>query len=243
MSLRREPLATRVFAVAILATLGLGYLLAMVYLYTQEVRPHRIEGHGIVQGVAITYHGVPTEPRLLMSLRGSMADTVTPDELALIEQWITDGATEEGYAGGIDAIVQDKCASCHDEGGFLPILTGYEDVVPLTSADSGIGVKKLARMTHVHLLGIPLLFFILSSFFVRTRYPEMLKAALIVLPFLAVIWDIAHWWITKFEPSAAVGVVLGGALMSTGFVLQWGLIAWDVFAPLKGAPAARRPVA
>lgn len=233
MSLRTAPLSVRVFATSILATLGLGYLLAMVYLYATKVRPHQLQGHGLIQGVEYSYHGKPAESRLISSLKGSMAATITPEEFDAISAWVSDGAPEETYGDVVGPIVENNCASCHDEGGYFPVITSFENVEPLTKADSGVDLKKLARMTHVHLLGIPLIFYILGALFVRTRYPEKLKAWLVVLPFVAIIWDIAHWWITKANPSAALGIILGGALMGVGFAAQWGMSLWDVWAPLR----------
>ena len=234
MTLRNSPFSVRIFCSSVLLTLGIAYTLALVYLYAQEVRPHRLQGHGLVQGIANTYHGIPGETQLLASLRGTMATTVTPEEFADIEAWVLAGAPEATYGEKVGPIIENNCASCHGEGGYFPLLTSFEDVEPLTQPDAGVDVKRLARMTHVHVLAIPLVFFMLGSFFVRTRYPEKLKAVLVALPFAAVVWDIAHWWITRMEPSAAAGVVMGGALMSLGFASQWFLTAWDTWAPLRG---------
>ena len=234
MSLRTAPASTRVFASMVLLVLGLGYALAMVYLFSKEVKPMLEQGHGLVQGVAYTYNGVPTaEPRLLVSLRGTMASTVSPAEFDAIKRWIDGGATQEGYAGPVENIISANCASCHGQGGYPPQLTSFEDAVALTAPDTGVDIKKLARMTHIHVLGIPLLLFVLGSFFVKTRFPEALKAVLVVLPFVGVVWDIGHWWLTKLDASHATGIVVGGALMGAGFGLQWVMTAWDVWAPVK----------
>ena len=91
-------------------------------------------------------------------------------------------------------------------------------------------MKVLARMTHVHVFGIPLLFYILGALFVRTRYSERVKAVIVVLPFIGVFLDIGHWWLTKASPGFAFGVVIFGALMSTGFWLQWSMTLWDTWA-------------
>ena len=236
MSLRNATLSVRVFATSILFTLGIGFLLALVYLYAKEVRPHQIQGHGMVEGIAYNYHGIPSEPRLIASLQGSMASTVTEAEFAVFQGWTDAGGTEEAYLGPVEALVGSNCTPCHDEGGYFPKLVTYEDVAPLAQPDSGVDVKRLARMTHVHLLAIPLLFYILGALFVRTRYQEKLKAVLVAGPFVGITWDIGHWWITKLNPDAAAGVVLGGVLMSLGFAFQWFMTFYDVWAK---APKAK----
>jgi mono/diheme cytochrome c family protein len=238
MSLRNAPASHRAFATSVLLVLGLGYLLAQVYLYTKEVKPMMDEGHGLVEGVGYTYNGVPTaEPKILVSLRGSMASTVSPTEFEAIKAWIDDGATEAGYAGAVQNVIEKSCASCHSASGYPPVVTNYQDTLALTAPDSGVDIKKLARMTHIHLLGIPLLLFMIGSLFLRTRFSERLKVPLVILPFLGVVWDIAHWWITKMNPSAALGIIFGGILMGTGFGLQWALTMWDVWMPCKDRAA------
>jgi len=230
-SLRRAPLSLRVFCGTLLVSFGVGYLLALIYLYAKDVRPHRLEGHGLVQSVANTYHGIPNESPLLASLRGSMSSTVTPEEVETIRVWLEGGVTEAGYAGAVGDIIANNCVSCHGtDGGYFPLLTGYADVAEFAKSGMGMSVQKLARQTHVHLLGIPMLFFIMGWMFIQTRFSERWKAVLIVLPFFGVMWDVAHWWITKLEPNAAAGVIFGGILMNLGFAAQWFMTAYDLFA-------------
>ncbi len=244
MSLRNSPASHRVFATSVLLVLGLGYLLAQVYLYTKEVKPMMDKGHSLVDGVAYTYNGVPTaEPRILVTLRGSMASTVSPKEFSSIQEWIAEGATPEGYEGAVANVIERSCASCHGESGYPPEITGYEDTLPLTEPDSGVDIAKLARMTHIHLLGIPMLMFMIGSLFIRTRFNEGFKIFVVVLPFLGMVWDVAHWWITKVEPSAAMGIIVGGILMGSGFGLQWVMTMWDIWIPLRKPkqPASTAP--
>jgi len=234
MTLRTAAFSVRVFATSVLVVLGLGFVLALVYLFTGHVQHFMAEGHTAVQAVEYTYHGLPTdEPRLLVSLRGTMAATVSATEFDQIRSWIDEGATEASYPEIVGPIIEKNCFSCHSKDGYYPPLEGFADVKPLTAPDSGMDFKKLARMTHVHLLGIPLIFYILGALFVRTRFNEKLKAAIVVLPFLGILVDITHWWLTKQTPNAAIGVVLGGALMSLGFGLQWLMTFHDVWFPHK----------
>jgi hypothetical protein len=237
-SLRSAPLSQRVFATAVLCTLGIGFALAYVYLYAREIRPHRQQGRGAVESVVYTYHGSAERPRLIAALHGTMAAFVNEDELAAIEAWSKAGASEPEYTATIAPILQRKCASCHAEGKYPPTLVTYAQAADLARADRGMDLPKLARMTHVHILGIPLLFYILGALFVRTRFGERLKSVLVVLPFAAILWDISHWWLTKQDPTRARGVVVGSALMSVGFALQWAMTMWDIWAPQRGEAAA-----
>jgi hypothetical protein len=236
-SLRSAPLSQRVFATAVLLTLGIGFELSYVYLYAREIRPHQKQGRTAVESVIYTYHGAPERPRLLSALYGTMAPFVNATELAEIEAWIEAGAGEDAFASTVAPILQRKCASCHAEGKYSPALVTYAQVADLSRADRGIDLPKLARMTHVHVLGIPLLFYILGALFVRTRFAEGLKSALVVVPFVAIFWDISHWWLTKQDPTRARGVIVGAAMMSLGFGLQWTMTLWDVWWPLPASAA------
>lgn len=228
----------RVFATTLLLTLGVGYALAQVYLYVKSVKPHRVAGHGLVQGVAYNYHGIEDQAPLLTALEGSMGNFVDPDELRAIDRWVGTGATREVYRDEIAAILEENCVSCHTEGSYDPPLTSFEEVSKLTHVGDGIDVVKLARTTHVHVLGIPLLFYILGALFVRTRFGEGLKSVIIVVPFAGIALDISHWWLTRQDPSHAVGIVIGGMLMSLGFTIMWLMTFYDVWMPLKAETGA-----
>ena len=230
MSLRHGTFSERMFASAVLLILGLGFALAFVYLYANEIHPHSIQGRGLIQGIARTYYGDRTSTRLENVLQGTMADSVSKGELKDIKAWIKAGATAEGFKS-VAPIFTNNCSSCHGEGGQSPKLTKFEEVSPLVQYDTGVALKTLARMSHVHLLGIPILLFMMGSLFVRTRYREGLKAFLLVLPFCGVVWDIAHWWITKRYESAALGIIIGGAMMGAGFGFQWLLTAMALWLP------------
>lgn len=112
MSLRHGTFSERMFASAVLLTLGLGFALAFVYLYANEIHPHRKQGHGLIQGVAQTYYGERSSTRLENVLQGSMADTVTKAELAQIKAWIKGGATKDDYAK-VEGLFTNNFASCH----------------------------------------------------------------------------------------------------------------------------------
>lgn len=240
MSLRRASLSERVFATIVLLTMGLGLLLSATYLYTSQVKPHEAMGHGLVEGVAHNYHGIRTDSRLLHVLQGSMAPVIDATQYAAFERWVGSGSTLEGYGSTVEPIVRDNCLSCHDVDGDPPLLNSFEAIEPLALGDMGVNVQSLARTTHVHLIAIPILLFVLGTFFVRTRYKEGTKAVLVCIPFLAVVLDIATWWLTKQDERAASGVVLAGALMWSSTLVLWVLTIWDVWGPLR-TPKAGTP--
>lgn len=235
-SLRNAVLSHRVFASVVLLSLGLGYAMSLVYLYAREIKPHQDMGHGLVQGIAHNYHGIRSEPRLIASLRAGMRDFIVPDESRAISQWIATGGSEEVYATTVQPIIEEKCLSCHDQDGYPPILSDFSDVKLLIEVDTGMNVLALARVTHVHLLAIPLFFCILGALFIRTRFPEVVKSLVVVVPFVGIFADISGWWLTHYNPVGAWSVVLGGTLMSLGFGLMWIMTAYDIVTPVTHQP-------
>ncbi len=228
--MRNHTLSEKAFASAVLIVLGIGFFLAFVYLYASEIEPHHQKGQNLLKGVATTYYGDRSTNRLESVLHGKMAENVSRDELVKIHKWIEGGATKADFAQ-VEPIVTQNCASCHDAAGDPPQITNFEQFHALVQFDTGVEIHTLARMSHVHLLGIPLLFFMLGSFFVRTRWREGFKAVLVVMPFFGVLFDIAHWWIAKRYESAALGIIFGGATMGLGFAGQWWLTAADLWLP------------
>lgn len=242
MSLKHGTTSERLFATSLLALLGLGYVMALVYLFSSELLPHIRAGRGFVAGISRTYHGGEGETRLEAVLKGPMAFAARSEDLARVQQWIQGGATREGFRA-LEPLVSRKCAHCHQPGQNPPLVRNYDEVRLLLQRDGGKPVQALARTTHVHLFTVPLMLFPLGFFFLRTRYSERLKCLLIVLPFAALVWDIAHWWITRFFPAAAWGVLFGGMAFCLAFASQWALTLWDVWAPCSSPEAAPGPPA
>ena len=149
MTLRHTPLSVRVFATTVLVTLGLGYALAMLFLYAREIKPSKDQGVGVVKGVAQTYHGVPGESALMASLKSSMSSMIEGEEFVAFSEWVDGGATEEGYAK-VASIVEDNCASCHEEGGYSPLVTNYTEIkaLPVDYERLGEYMEPMAKFLH-----------------------------------------------------------------------------------------------
>src|SRR5829696_9030408 len=104
ISLRTLPVTLRALFSSFLIVIGIGYLTALSYLFLVDVEPHRLQGQGVVEGISAKYHGSTSGTRLEAALRGTMADRVTPEERDHFFQWITAGATRDGF-GTIEPII------------------------------------------------------------------------------------------------------------------------------------------
>jgi hypothetical protein len=215
-----------------LATVGIGYLAAIFLMFLLNVDPHRAMNMGLVQGVVMKYHGQRENTRLQAAIEGAMADKLETPDSERIKSWIRDGVPEARYVAEIQPILQKSCTACHNAQSGLPVpaLTSYEETLDLAKPDLGESVGALARVSHIHLFGISLLFLLTGGIFALSEVPAWLRNLLIVTPFAAIWLDIGSWWFTKFAaPLFGYVVVAGGALMGIALAAQIAIALWDMW--------------
>lgn len=216
----------RLLYTAFLFLVGAGYLMALIYLYTNF---QGIDGKpGLsVEDVAENYYGNRSGTRLEAALRGPMASFVSFDQRHEVVAWLKSGAERDTYEKTIKPIFEQQCLSCHGDakmgmGGHMGgvVLTDYAAVRKVANVDMGVSLHTLMRVSHIHLFGIGLILLSVGMIFRRVMMRGWLKATLILLPFFAVFIDIAAWFLTKWDPMYAYTVVLAGALMGVSLTVQ-----------------------
>lgn len=202
-------------------TLSAGYLLAMVLIFA-VIAPLDGESGLSVKDIEIKYYGNRSGTRLEEVMKGPMRVDHSLPEHEEIVRWIYAGATEKQYIEKVKPIFDEKCVRCHnpDSGLAIPDLTEYEKIKPLAETDIGISIGALARVSHTHLFGIGLLFYLLGRIFLLAEMPPWLKRSIIAVPFASIALDIGSWWLTKYIPAFAYTVIAGGALMGISFAVQ-----------------------
>jgi hypothetical protein len=231
LSLRKLPVTLRALFSSFLVIVGIGYLTALAYLFLVDVEPHQKMGQGTVEGISAKYHGSLKGTRLEAALVGSMSDKLSPGERDQVLQWIHAGATPEGYAK-VEPILAKNCGTCHSAQSGLPIppLTTYEDVEKIAKADTGSSLLQLARVSHIHLFGISIIFLLTGAIFSLSETPAPFRAVVVVIPYLAILMDIGSWWATKyFDPVFAYVVLAGGAFMGLAMACQIFVSLWDMW--------------
>lgn len=238
ISLRTLPLAFRVLFSAFLILIGIGYLMALFYLVLVEVDPHRTMGMGLVSGIDMKYRGTRIT-RLEAALRGTMAENVEPEDRRRLLIWIREGATEAGYEK-IKPIFEDNCVACHSPQSGRPAisLTTYEEVRKVTQVGAGPSFTQLARVSHVHLFGISMIFLLTGAIFSLSETPSWLRVSLVSIPFIAIFADIGSWWVTRYEPLFAYVVVISSATMGGALAGQILISLWEMWiAVLRDGPS------
>ena len=231
----------RVLFTCFLGTIGIGYLTALFYLFLVDVDPHRKMGMGVAEGISMKYHGQQGNTRLEASLRGSMADRLGPGDKQQIAQWVQGGATAGDFEK-VKPIFEKNCIACHNPKSGLPVppLTTFDEVRKVTEVDTGPSFGQLARVSHVHLFGISIIFLLTGGIFALSEISGTLRLAIIGMPYLAIWADIGSWWITKYQPLFAYVVLIGGGLMGLALAAQILISLWEMwFRNPSAAPVAR----
>ena len=238
LSLRALPIAMRVLFSSFLIIIGVGYLAAITYLFLVDVEPHREMAMGLVDGITMKYRGSTAGTRLEAALRGPMAGRIDAIDRDHVIAWIHNGATAGDYQQ-VQPIFEKHCVMCHHQNSAMPIpsLSSYDDIRKVAVTDTGPSISDLARVSHIHLFGISIIFLLTGTIFALSGVPSWLRITLIVLPYLAIVADIGSWWLTKLVPVFAYVVIIGGALMGAALAGQILISLWDMW--LGSAKVAR----
>jgi len=217
-------LSEKLLYTSFLILMGIGYLMALTYLYISH-QGHDGEPGLSVHDVAETYYGNRSGTRLEAALRGSMSDHITPEDRTIVVAWLKSGANEAGFDADVKPIVERQCLMCHStdaarQFGNIPVLDSFDNLHKVAAVDTGLSLLTLVKLSHIHLLGIGLVLLGIGFIFCLAELPPMAKHALILTPFIAIVADIMAWFLTKWDPVYAYTVVTSGALLGAAMAAQ-----------------------
>ena len=229
-TLRTLKTPMRALLTCFLLTIGIGYIMAIFYLFLVDIDPHQKTGMNIVDGLSMKYGGQPDKTRLESALRSSMSDRLNPGDKQEIIRWIRGGATADDFEK-LRPIIEKNCVVCHSAKSGLPVppLTNFEEVRKVTQVDTGASISQLARVSHVHLFGIGIIFLLTGAIFALSGISEKLRLVIIILPYVTIWADIVAWWITKYQPVFAYVVLIGGGFMGLALALQILISLWEMW--------------
>jgi hypothetical protein len=216
------PTSMRTLFTGALLVVGLGYMFAMLYVFTAHSGADGKPGLS-VEDIKITYSGNNETTVLESALRGAMSGMLPAKDLATLLEWIREGADKRSYSDRIQGIVETNCLSCHDGSNpHLSNLDGYENIQEVVVQDTGADLHTLVRVSHIHLFGLTFIFFVIGFIFSHSYLrPVWLKSAIIAIPFAGVIADVLGWYLTKvFAPFAWV-VMIAGMFNGLAFAIMW----------------------
>jgi hypothetical protein len=216
------PLSMRVLFTGTLLAIGMGYMFALVYVYTSDAGK---DGNPAltVEDIVISYGGSPEGTRLEAALQGPMSAMLSADNLSEILVWINNGAGKDEYETQIQPIIQQNCLDCHDGSNpHLSNLDGFENISAVVVQDTGKPLHTLVRVSHIHLFGVTFIFFIMGFIFSHAYLrPVWLKSLIMFTPFLCIAADVSSWYFTKLYSPFAWIVLIAGGLMGLSFAIMW----------------------
>ena len=224
MSARRfydSTMSEKLLYTSFLLLIGMGYLMALGFLYVVSVNKDGKSGIS-VEDVAASYYGNRSGTRLEAAIRGPMAGYIQEEERHHVVAWLKDGAPQEGYQQQIKSIMDKNCIVCHSESADmnLPDFTSYQGLHQVAQVDTGMSIMSLLRLSHIHLFGISLLLFALGFIFIQSEVNVWFKRFLVLSPMVAVFVDILSWFLTKWDPVYAYTVVIAGAVLGFSMGMQ-----------------------
>ena len=216
------PVSMRVLFTGALLAIGMGYLFALIYVYTSDAGKDGKPGLS-VDDIVISYGGSPGGTRLEAALQGPMSAMLPGGDSVIVVDWIKDGASKGAYESTVEPIIRTNCLDCHDGSNpHLSNLDGFENVQKVVEQDTGKALHTLVRVSHIHLFGVTFIFFIVGFIFSHAWMgPVWLKSAIMLTPFRGITADVSSWYFTKIYSGFAYVVLVSGGLMGLSFAIMW----------------------
>jgi hypothetical protein len=164
--------------------------------------------------------------------------------------WIHNGARSEGFAE-VEPVFAKNCASCHNSEGaakFRP-LTNFQQVSAVAKVDKGESPAGWARVAHIHLQSLAVIYLLLGLIYSFCRAPEILKVILVPAPFIAIVADFGARALVPMYPDLVHVVMLAGAVAGLSTAAMCLGTLWELWfsnwtkpepAPALGIPAPQQ---
>jgi len=216
------PVSMRVLFTGTLLAIGMGYLFALVYVYTTDSGRDGNPGLS-VDDIIISYSGSSEGSKIEAALKGPMSSMVSDSDRTQIIKWARSGAAKADYETTIQPIIAGNCLDCHDGSNpHLSNLDGFDNIQSVVAQDTGTPINTLVRVSHIHLFGITFIFFIVGFIFSHAWVrPIWLKSVVMFTPFLCIAADVSSWYFTKLYSGFAWVVLVAGGLMAFSFAIMW----------------------
>jgi len=219
---RELPLSMRFLFTGALLALGMGYMFAMIYVYSSDAGR---DGNPAltVDDIVISYSGSSEGTKIEAALQGPMSAMISTNDLSEILTWVGAGAGKDGYDSTVAPIIAKNCLDCHDGSNpHLSNLDGYDNIQSVVEQDTGTDLHTLVRVSHIHLFGVTFIFFIMGFIFSHAWIrPVWIKSLVVFTPFLCIAADVSSWYFTKLYAGFAWVVLIAGGLMGLCFAIMW----------------------
>ena len=246
-SLHTLDLPWKLLLTCFLLVLSSGFVVSELYLmHTTEMADG--QAGMSLDDITYTFHGNKTMTTLRKQVLGSMkkyfSSEHNPGKLTAEEQadldrvlaWNDRGAPEKEYwdlelkdkdknpMAVINLLFNHGCLDCHSPDATMKgnkknsPLDRFERISKFTKPDAGMDKGRLLMLSHVHLLGMGMMFLLAGAAVAASSWPVWLRCLLIVGGLASVPLDIFGWWGVKYGGAAYSPVVMiSGILMAACF--------------------------
>jgi hypothetical protein len=98
-----------------------------------------------------------------------------------------------------------------------------------------MSMERLTQSTHAHLLSFAMLFALTGLAFAFTSYPGVVRCVVAPLALVAIVTDVAFWWLARLSDGYgvyfAMGVVGTGGVVAAALTAQIVLSVWNMYGP------------
>ena len=224
------PVSMRVLFTGALLALGMGYMFAMIYVYTSDAGK---DGNPAltVEDIVISYSGSSEGTRLEAALQGPMSAMLSDNDLSIIIGWVGTGASKDVYEAQVHSVGgQLKTGRKSGSNPHLSNLDGYDNIMTVVAQDTGKPLHTLVRVSHIHLFGVTFIFFVVGFIFSHAWVrPVWMKSVIMFLPFLCIAADVSSWYFTKLYAGFAWVVLASGGLMGLCFAIMWFISMYQMW--------------
>jgi hypothetical protein len=217
--LASAPLISKLAITVLLVVAGIGYLLGFANIYLTYSPVDQKPGLSL-KDISLSFYGSRGGTKLEKAVDGSMKQYFSSDaDYKAVKSWLGAGAKEGDFAQ-VQPIFDASCNTCHSAEAAVSgvVLVSYADVAKFLNQDTGKSIPRLVSLSHTHVLATLAVIFLLVFIFSFSRYPEVLKGIVMVFSSLAILIDVASWWLAKLSPALAVLVILGGICLAVSFL-------------------------
>jgi len=172
---------------------------------------------------------------LVSAMWGSMYEYVTEDEsIAIVEHWIAEGATEEGYKDGVEQVMDEDCTNCHSKTSTMSEampgmpLTSYAETRALSKR--GLPTGKLLMQLHVHAFALATILVVLALMFCAADIFGIWKVLGPIVGFAGLWLDTAGWIFGMIGEWAAWWIMIGRGLLAAAIAGMAVVIMIDCWA-------------
>ncbi|MGA2642184.1 MAG: hypothetical protein ABSG21_14925 [Spirochaetia bacterium] len=224
------PISSKVAITLFLCVAGIGYVLGFFNIYFNYSGVDGKPGLSMAD-IRIAFHGSGGVSTLEKAVDGVMKQNFASDaEYNKVKAWLKAGAKEADF-NSVKDVFASSCISCHSTdaktGGVA--LENYSEASAVLQIDSGKSIPRLVSLSHLHVMGILSLVFLLCLVFSFTAFAEPVKIVVMAFSLCSIVVDIGSWWLAKFFAAMAPLVILGGVCLAISFLALILLPLYDLW--------------